>query len=341
VTEWNFDRNPDVVSWLGGMLVRPVLGVPFSESNLTLFRALNAKSVFVVTMNTGQVLQFTYQDTQQIPRTDTRHFRQDTPGLALVLIGETFDDGMPTDLRYWIEATYPSDQEVARLSADAPDVVPMGTVRDLDGLTLAVQAARWMPSPELPPDVGLVQIDLQLQTHADDLNPSTIQPLLLIGSQQIASDPNAARVGNCAPLESVIPANTATCVTLGFVAARSNNARLQIGGGLFDIPITLPEEVVDSARLDIQLERVARTDIRLQVAARIFNPTDQPIPLTAQDFALELGFIPNPSGMRVNPVFESIWVAPGAAVDVALVFPYAGEGFATLTLLERVWSVEV
>jgi hypothetical protein len=206
---------------------------------------------------------------------------------------------------------------------------------------MAIQAARWMPSPELPPNVGLVQVDLQLQTDASNLILSTLQPLLLIDGQQIASDPNAAIGGNCAPLEAIIPANTATCATLGFVATRSDSARLQIGGGLFDVPITLPEQVVDSARLEIQLERVARTDTRLQVSARIFNPTDQPIPLTAQDFALELGFIPNPTGMRVNPVFESITVAPGAAVDVALVFPYNGEGFATLTLLARVWSVEV
>jgi hypothetical protein len=100
VAEWRFDSNPDVVSWLGGMLIRPVLGVPFSTGNLDLFRSLTSDSVFVVTMNTGNVLQFVFQDMQQVGRADTSFFRQDMPGLVLVLIGETFADGSPTDLRY-------------------------------------------------------------------------------------------------------------------------------------------------------------------------------------------------------------------------------------------------
>ena len=35
-TEWHFDPNPDVVSWLSGTYIRPIMGIPYSESNLAL-----------------------------------------------------------------------------------------------------------------------------------------------------------------------------------------------------------------------------------------------------------------------------------------------------------------
>ena len=35
-TEWHFDPNPDVVSWLSGTHIRPIIGIPYSESNLAL-----------------------------------------------------------------------------------------------------------------------------------------------------------------------------------------------------------------------------------------------------------------------------------------------------------------
>jgi hypothetical protein len=71
VAEWGFDNNPDIVSWLSGMVVKPVLGVPFSQANLELFRDLDDEAVFAVTMNTGNVLQFVYGSTEQVTR--TRH----------------------------------------------------------------------------------------------------------------------------------------------------------------------------------------------------------------------------------------------------------------------------
>jgi len=34
LTEWIFDPNPDVASWISGTHIRPVFGIPYSESNL-------------------------------------------------------------------------------------------------------------------------------------------------------------------------------------------------------------------------------------------------------------------------------------------------------------------
>ena len=31
--EWNYDPNPDVASFINGMSVRPVIGIPWSEDN--------------------------------------------------------------------------------------------------------------------------------------------------------------------------------------------------------------------------------------------------------------------------------------------------------------------
>jgi hypothetical protein len=75
-----------------------------------------------------------------------------------------------------------------------------------------------------------------------------------------------------------------------------------------------------------------------QVKARIFNPTEQAISLSVADFSLVLGFVANPTGMAIKPVFETQSLETSSALDIVLNFPYAGEGFGVLTMLGRVWG---
>jgi hypothetical protein len=113
-SEWNYDPNPDTASFVNGMSVRPVIGIPWSEENAALFEALDAGAQFTLTMNTGAVLRYAFGEVRQVRRSETSSFRQVSPGLALVLIGELDADGLPTATRTLVMATYAPEQELER-----------------------------------------------------------------------------------------------------------------------------------------------------------------------------------------------------------------------------------
>ncbi|MCI0712733.1 MAG: hypothetical protein L0154_21435 [Chloroflexi bacterium] len=349
IAEWRFDPNPDVVSWLSGMIIRPVLGVPFSPANLDLFRSLDAESVFVVTMNTGDVLQFVFAERRQVGRAETAFFQQDKPGLVLVLMGETFADGSPTDLRYLVEASYPIHQEIARLQADAQaSVVPMGTSQFIEDSSLTVQDARLVASNNLPPDLAYALIDVQVLSTSNAVSPSAWQWWLeLPASERLTLDPNASAVGTCASVNTDIPAATATCVSLGFITANTiENGRLLVTSNtdeetVFDVQFTPVALELSASSLDVQLERVSYTTDSLTVEARIFNATEEALTITATDISLILGFVPQPSGMTIHPAFEPATLQPTTAMDISLNFPYSGEGYGMLTMMERVWAIQI
>jgi hypothetical protein len=347
VAEWGFDNNPDIVSWLSGMVVKPVLGVPFSQANLELFRDLDDEAVFAVTMNTGNVLQFVYGSTEQVTRTNTSHFRQDAPGLVLVLMNERFSDGTPTDLRYLVQAQYPADQELPALTQQTTALVPMQTAKNLGDVSLTITSVRLVETSALPPELAYLVLDVQLVTGENTLMSNSLVWQLDVVGERFAPDANASQAGDCAPLEAVLNANSATCASVGFITSRYlDEARLFVGTSPDDLipfaleitPLIAQPTVHD---LDLQLGRIYVTSDALNVNARIFNPTASPITISASDFALVLGFVPNPTGNPIRTFFETTTLAPQTALDVTLSFAYEGEGFAQLTLLGRVWSVDM
>lgn len=114
-SEWNFDPNPDTASFLNGMSVRPVIGIPWSEDNAEWFAQISAGAEFRLQMNTGAILTFAFEDKREVRRSDTGIFRQVNPGLVLLLLGETDTDGMPTGTRTLVTAAYPVEQELGRM----------------------------------------------------------------------------------------------------------------------------------------------------------------------------------------------------------------------------------
>jgi hypothetical protein len=111
--EWQFDPNPDTASYIAGLSARPVLGIPYSEENATLFDQLGTASVFTLQLTTGATLRFRFVSQNSIHRSETSAFRQAETGLILVLIGQRDDTGAPTAIRRMISAIYESEQEVS------------------------------------------------------------------------------------------------------------------------------------------------------------------------------------------------------------------------------------
>jgi hypothetical protein len=145
--EWNFDPNPDTASYIAGLSVRPVIGIPYSPENDALFRSVAEGTTFTLHMNTGAALRFTFEQQLVVSRSDTGIFRQVGPGLVLALIGERDISGAPTATRIVITATYAPDQELARdgaLTGLLPTLAPTQTPT---------------PSPTLPP---LSQLEVQV-----------------------------------------------------------------------------------------------------------------------------------------------------------------------------------
>ncbi len=126
--EWNYDPNPDVASFINGMSVRPVIGIPWSEDNALWFDAMSAGTTFTLTMNTGAILQYEFVEKTDMRRSDTGIFRQVGPGLVLLLIGEVDDMGLPTASRTLVTASYPPEQELSRdgelIGLNLPEPIP-------------------------------------------------------------------------------------------------------------------------------------------------------------------------------------------------------------------------
>ncbi|MBE2266700.1 MAG: hypothetical protein IAE80_00615, partial [Anaerolinea sp.] len=113
-SEWNFDPNPDTASFLNDMSVRPVIGIPWSEDNAAWFTQISAGAEFRLQMNTGAILTFAFEDKREVRRSDTGIFRQVNPGLVLLLLGETDEEGLPTGTRTLVTAIYLIEQELGR-----------------------------------------------------------------------------------------------------------------------------------------------------------------------------------------------------------------------------------
>jgi hypothetical protein len=64
--KWLYEDNPDTASYVGGMTVRTVIGVPWSAENAAWFAAVGSGTVFRVQMNTGALLTFRFEGKRTI-----------------------------------------------------------------------------------------------------------------------------------------------------------------------------------------------------------------------------------------------------------------------------------
>jgi hypothetical protein len=146
LSEWQYDPNPDTASFIHGLSVRPVIGVPWSKQNKALFESLELGATFSIRLNTGAVQQFQFASKTEVSRSDTSAFRQVEPGLVLVLIGERDSQGAPTATRLLILATYPPEQELAR--------------DDLLAASIALPTPAITPTPLIPTATPIPAQDL-------------------------------------------------------------------------------------------------------------------------------------------------------------------------------------
>ncbi len=178
-SEWRYDPNPDTVAYLSGLVVAPVVGIPWSEENAAWFERLGAGAEFRLQMNTGAVLTYMFEQRERVRRSDTGIFRQVTPGLVLVVLGETDADGFPTAERTLILAHYPVEQELAR----GGELVSAFALPPLEPTPPPIPTATPTPPPFAGLHVELIrvtygngQLTTYLRLYNGGLQPMRITP---------------------------------------------------------------------------------------------------------------------------------------------------------------------
>jgi hypothetical protein len=235
--EWNFDPNPDTASYIAGLSVRPVIGIPYAPENDALFRSVGEGATFTLHMNTGAALRFTFEQRLVVSRSDTGIFRQVGPGLVLALIGEHDTSGAPTATRIVITATYAPDQELARdgaLTGLLPTLAPTQTPTSAPTLPPLSQLEVQVISVDTVP--GRITARLRLfngQTQPVPITPDTIW--LALG---YAPEPSGPRV----PAQALAPFDLlpgqAADLTLYWMWEGEPFATFGVGMYLFSIRLT-------------------------------------------------------------------------------------------------------
>lgn len=235
-SEWNFDSNPDTASYLNGMRVRPVIGIPWSEDNAAWFAQIAEGAEFRLQMNTGAILTFAFEDKREVRRSDTGIFRQVNPGLVLLLLGATDDEGLPTGTRTLVTAAYPTEQELGRMG----ELIGV-PVQPVIAITLTpLPTATPTPIPFIGLDVQIVsvttsegQITTRLRLYNGGAAPVPITPddlWLALGYAENPPGPRLPAVG-LIPFD-LLPGQAAD-ITLTWVWQDEPYASLGVGAWRF------------------------------------------------------------------------------------------------------------
>jgi len=342
--EWNFDPNPDIASFVNGMSVRPVIGIPWSEDNAALFDAMEEGTVFNLTMNTGAILRYEFAAKTEVLRSDTRIFRQVGPGLVLLLIGETDDDGLPTGTRTLITATYPPEQELSRggelvgLSGAVQEGEIGSTLEMGDAATITLRNVSTVEDETTGQQALLFDIDIAAGEFALDTSAWRLE-LVDAGGQVYLPNADVMDAAAYGGLPVDIPALALIPVSVGYlVPADFSGGRLLIAdgrGGAVAFRFALETDdapiAVEYDGVDVRLVSVTTVEGQITTRLRIYNGQSEAVSFTQDDIWLSLGYAADPPGPR-NPAegLQPFTLLPDQAVDLTLVWYRADEPYAAL-----------
>ncbi len=354
-SEWRFDLNPDTASFVNGMSVRPVIGIPWSEENESFFDDIDAGTSFLLTMNTGAVLRFEFDDRREVRRSETSIFRQVSPGLVLLLIGETDDDGLPTATRTLITATYPPEQELSRdgqiigmditlQEGDVGEQLPLG-----DASVTLQDAQLITDQPDLPAASQYLLLNYEVLAGAEALDTTTWRVEFVDTSGQIYLPSSTAMTyTDFDALPAEIPALSALTASVGYIVPDTlQGGRWVItdtaGNGVsFVLSFATAPLDLHYDGVDVRLVSVTYVEGQITTHLRIYNGRAETLPFTQDDIWLALGYAPEPPGPR-NPAegLTPFDLLPEQAVDLTLVWYWGGEPYASMGVGEYRFAIQL
>jgi hypothetical protein len=354
-SEWRFDPDPNTASFVNGMSVRPVIGIPWSDENATFFDDMDVGTTFLLTMNTGAVLRFEFDDKRQVRRSETSIFRQVSPGLVLLLIGETNADGLPTATRSLVTATYPPEQELSRDGQVLGVNITLqeGGVGDqlqLDDNAVTLRDARLLTDqPDLPPDTQYLLLDFDVTAGVDRLDTTTWRVEFMdAGGQVYTPNSTALTHTDYAALPTEIPSLSSLSASVGYIVPRT----LQSGrwlvtdtagnGASFALSFAAPPLDLRYDGVDVRLVSVTYVEGQITTRLRIYNGRTEVLHFTQDDIWLALGYAPEPPGPR-NPAegLTPFDLLPEQAVNLTLVWYWNDEPYASMGVGEYAFAIQL
>jgi len=354
-SEWNFDPNPDTASFVSGMSVRPVIGIPWSEENAAFFSQIEAGTSFLLTMNTGAELRFVFDDKRQVRRSETSIFRQISPGLALLLIGERDSEGNPTAARTIVTAIYPPEQELSRdgLVLGTGGSVQEGEIGDqlsLGNISITLHNAQTlMDSPNLPTGMQYLLLDFEVAAGEEILDTTNWQIEFMDSTGQVYPTSNdALTYTNFDMLPTEIPALSSLSSSAAYlIPQNASGGRWLIsdnaGNSLaFSLSWDEPNPAANYEGVDVRLVSVTYSEGHITTRLRIYNGQSETLHFTQDDIWLALGFAPNPPGPR-NPAegLNPFDLLPQQAVDLTLIWYWSSEPYASMGVGEYRFAIQL
>jgi hypothetical protein len=354
-SEWRFDLNPDTASFVNGMSVRPVIGIPWSAENESFFDNIDAGTSFLLTMNTGAVLRFEFDDRREVRRSETSIFRQVSPGLVLLLIGETDADGLPTATRTLVTATYPPEQELSRdgqvIGRDI--TLQEGSVGEslaLGDASVTLQDARLLSDqPDLPADSQYLLLNYEVLAGAEALDTTAWRVEFVDAGGQVYTPGSAALTHtDFDALPAEIPALSALSASVGYIVPAALQGGRWVmtdttGSGVsFTLSFATAPLDLHYDGVDVRLVSVTYTEGQITTHLRIYNGRTETLHFTQDDIWLALGYAPEPPGPR-NPAegLTPFDLLPEQAVDLTLVWYWGGEPYASMGVGEYRFAIQL
>lgn len=299
IADWDYDaRSPEIASWISGLLVQPVIGIPYSPDNQTLLEQLLPGDIIMLHMSTGTILRFDVESSTRVDQQDKSIFRQLSPGIALVMLGEP-----EVNNRLIVVGSYPPQQELLRDEeglnvGNATVVIDMGQHASLTGsdATIGVTDAYASVSEGLPDTLAYLFVDMTITTGSQELQLSELQLALTdslgVRYTPVSFDPILAHhpaVGT----QSVAPAST-TQVSVAYLVPRTiaSSAVMSLQRDARETPTSYRLNFVPPGELsplppDVTVVSVITSiteEVReLVITVNVYNPGQYEIRLQQQD----------------------------------------------------------
>lgn len=212
--EWDTTVSDESIAvWLDGTVINYVLAILDTEANRALMQSLERGEELALSMESGRTLTFDFTTRKQFPITQPDIFRQNMPGITIVLVGQGNE-------RIVVQGSYLPDLVAPSIDTgtefEAPNIVGIGEPVQLGDLQLAVTTFDDRPQPT--GGFAYYLVDYQIQNNGTvPLDTSLLQMQLIDGVGNISVlSLDASTLGNYQPLSPSLGVGQLVQATAGY-----------------------------------------------------------------------------------------------------------------------------